>query len=412
MNYQKYKNLYEKVYSIQLEEEKIYEKLYLELYQLKYNDFLNNLASENNMNKMIDSLNILLPLSYQDLHKTVIKMIHLNKVDFVQYMFDHFDIDYNFINVNNNKLLIHYIMENGYKNIFHKMIESNKIDYEKNGFLLLSKSILCYGMCDMDIYYFNEIFKIENIVKHLKNEENYTTIYQTLRSLKESSYKFEIYEKVISNIYFTFSDLLLQHMLFLNHNDDIQEIILNMLFNKYEKNVVYQYEKNVVYQYDIDVPLSSMIILTCTSFSNNNINTLYEFLKTIDDSMKIEIFSQYEMINNIYNTKKSLYKSMNNENSYQYKREKDSENYNKIIMIIDELEKLLNIKINGEVVCKNSYTCNICLDEDSSERTYQKCNMCKNVFHKSCLQDYLESCNETPKCCYCQNYTGFSFIIE
>ncbi len=404
MNYQKYKNLYEKVYSIQLEEEKIYEKLYLELYQLKYNDFLNNLASENNMNKMIDSLNILLPLSYQDLHKIVIKMIHLNKVDFVQYMFDHFDIDYNFINVNNNKLLIHYIMESGYKNIFHKMIESNKIDYEKHGFLLLSKSILCYGMCDMDIYYFNEIFKIENIVKHLKNEENYTTIYQTLRSLKESSYKFEIYEKVISNIYFTFSDLLLQHMLFLNHNDDIQEIILNMLFNKYEKNVVYQY--------DIDVPLSSMIILTCTSFSNNNINTLYEFLKTIDDSMKIEIFSQYEMINNIYNTKKSLYKSMNNENSYQYKRVKDSENYDKIIMIIDELEKLLNIKINGEVVCKNSYTCNICLDEDSNERTYQKCNMCKNVFHKSCLQDYLESCNETPKCCYCQNYTGFSFIIE
>ena len=177
-------------------------------------------------------------------------------------------------------------------------------------------------------------------------------------------------------LYDTFKNLYEKHKDFIKNNteNNIYEAILQM-------NLIHDNFKTMDYMID---------------FINNK-----EIMKSILKNNKDNISSLYERL-------------IEKKNSLQGKSNKSEIckiAYEEFKKLVTKFEEICETNISDEIICKNQYTCNICLDECSENRVYKKCTTCHVIFHKDCLIDYFGSCN-TTKCCYCQNNSNFTYIYE
>jgi hypothetical protein len=143
----------------------------------------------------------------------------------------------------------------------------------------------------------------------------------------------------------------------------------------------------------------------------------FHYIKTMD--YMIDFINNKEIMKSILKNNKdnisSLYERLiEKKNSLQGKSNKSEIckiAYEEFKKLVTKFEEICETNISDEIICKNQYTCNICLDECSENRVYKKCTTCHVIFHKDCLIDYFGSCN-TTKCCYCQNNSNFTYIYE
>lgn len=404
---EKYITLYQKINHIPFSSESHYQKLYEELYQETYKKIFNYIKNnEFDINSLIFYLNILESISYEDIHQLLIYSMSYDRKTFVEYIFNKYTIDYNYVNPKNNKHIINSVLQNKYKDIFDIMIASNKIDYQKYGFNILNSAI--YQITDVEPYYLYKLLEMDEISEIIKSMDidNYKKIIESLKPISKSIYKIEVYKKVISHPYFRLSEELIYALIFLNKDDDLKEIIIDILNGIYNVNKI----KEATFEFEINSNFIGMIILSSISFNHDCINTIFDLIKLCNEELRKKVFSDEYIIETIYKIKSSFkkkYKTSSNEEIKMSYLEKYTKITEFIHMIYPEKDKEDEI-----IICKNQHTCNICLDESSTNRIYKKCDQCNHIFHSNCLEDYHQSCDNENKCCYCQKFVNFFFVKE
>ncbi len=388
-----------------------YKKLYDELYKETFNKMIhkiNNSSFEYSYNIFLLDYENLKPFSESDIHQILYALItteskNIDKNTFIDYIFENDKINVNYVYELDNKnkfslLMLSIQYDNVY--LFDKLMSFENIEYnymfeeDKIKRYVIHKSIEIMDKKKND-YYFNKLLYHKDLYKTCKINENIIGLFIGINKNKNNII-YNLLEKIINHNDFIFEKDILFHISFINDEDTILDII-KILCDKYKKNIQEEDDKiNKIY--------SSLIMFSLFQDSYKTIDYIIEFIISYNQPILNEIFNENDLYNKMIE-KRDIFKGKSK------KTDLDKIIYETIQNICIKLEDICHKPFHSEVICKNKHTCNICLDEASENQVYKKCTTCNVIFHNDCLIDYFESCS-TKKCCYCQNQTTFTYLLE
>jgi hypothetical protein len=386
-----------------------YKKLYDELYKETFNKMIhkiNNSSFEYSYNIFLLDYENLKPFSESDIHQILYALIYteskyINKNAFIDYIFENEDININYVYKQDNKnkcslLMLSIQYDNVY--LFDKLMSFENIDYN---YIIEEENVKKFAIHEAikivhkknNDYYFNKLLYHKDLYKKSMINENIIGLFIGINK-NENNIIYNILEKIIYHEDFIFEKDLLFHISYLNDEDIIFDII-KALCEKYKKTIQKELKDNVYHPF---------IFISLLQDSYKTIDYFIDFIFSYNQPILNEIFNESELYEKIIE-KRDIFKGKCK------KSELYNTIYNTIQSICVKLENICNKPFHSEVICKNKYTCNICLDEASENHIYKKCTTCNVIFHNDCLIDYFESCS-TKKCCYCQNQTTFNYLLK
>ncbi len=381
-----------------------YQELYEKMYDDYYNKIIKNIYNVSNIylyNNFIYDYKVLKPYDKKKLYMILYSIIFsistkFDKNAFIDFIFENEEINVNYIytyEILNKKSDEDYsllMLSIKYDNmhLFNKLMTYEHIDYNYNFKIdnyincsILSEAIKIYNINN---YYFEQLINYKDL--YTKIQENNSLI-NLFINIKED---INILNKLLFHKDFVYKNDYIYMLSYINENDSIYDIFKN-LYEKHKDFIKNSIENNV---YEAIFKLNLI---------QNNFKTIDYIIDFINDKEIMKIILKQNEINiqslyvNLIEKKNTLKKNINL--------------YEEFKKLITKIEEICETKISDKIVCKNHYTCNICLDESNENNVYNKCTTCNVIFHKDCLFDYFESCN-TKKCCYCQNETNFVYLLE
>lgn len=400
---QKFESLYYKIKYNHVSYKKLYDELYKETLT-KIIHKINNSSFCYSYNIFLLDYENLKPFSENDIHHILYALIttesqNIDKNAFIDYIFENDNINVNYVYVYNNKyslLMLSIKYDNQY--LFDKLMSFENIDYNymiednKQKTFAIHEAIKTMDKKDND-YYFNKLLYHKDVYKKCLINENIIGLFIGINK-NENIMIYNILEKIIYHDDFIFEKDIIFHISYLNDEDLVINII-KVLYEKY-KEILQKELKDNLYE--------SFISLCLLQDSYKTIDFMIDFIAEYDVNILNIIFNEDDVYNKMIE-KRDIFKGKSK------KTDLDKIKYEIIQSICIKLENICHKPFYSEITCKNKHTCNICLDEASENHVYKKCIICNVIFHNDCLIDYFESC-KTKKCCYCQNQTTFTYLLE
>ncbi len=387
MDYQeKYELLHRQVYGYPAD----YQKLYQKVYQDGYDQLLRFIQhiQEPSISHFHGHLTRL-EIKEEDLHKILIKCMELKRNEYIQELLTHYVINCNYKTIVTHESLIALSMKYDSKIVFDYLVDSEKVHYEEcvmtvyesNGprtLNLITQAIL-YNEITKNHYYFERLSKIEVLQPCLYSQGSGELFYALLK-IKESSEK--LYFLRFFNYIYTESNESIVYLFYLNYEDDLYEMI-----GEYSEKLQ---------ALDLDKIQACIMISTLDS----NFRTIQKLFSLLPRETQEELWyhDSFDLATSIKRRVRQI-------------KESNPSLHQELTSWIRNMEHREE-SIECEVRCTQKHTCNICLDEESENQVYKKCNHCQALFHKSCLEEYFCASDKWNQCCYCQNRSKFSYVKE